>query len=70
MESYAQIIELIKGYKSHPHHFPFSSLLTHKMQNTFRDLVLLCSIPSIVTPIWAAMNGRAAVKPNMNTYQC
>ncbi|KAJ7827766.1 hypothetical protein B0H14DRAFT_2595083 [Mycena olivaceomarginata] len=34
------------------------------MQNTFRDAALFSGIPSIAAPVWAAINGRAAVKPN------
>jgi hypothetical protein len=40
------------------------------MQNTFQDAALFSGIPSIAAPVWAAIKGRAAVKPNTNTYQC
>ncbi|KAJ7711039.1 hypothetical protein B0H14DRAFT_2645954 [Mycena olivaceomarginata] len=37
---------------------PSEAPLAYKMQNTFRDTVLFCGIPSIVAPVWAAINDK------------
>jgi 2-methylaconitate cis-trans-isomerase PrpF len=50
-------------------HFLFGQKYVN-VQKRKVDTVPSCGIPSIAASVWAAINSRAAINPNMNTYQC